>query len=116
MNKILLEGMKFYAEHGYYSEEQKIGGEFSVDLTLETEFNEAANADDISGTINYEAVYEVVKEEMSQPVQLIEHAANKILNRLIQEFKQISYAKIKLSKLNPPINGEVEKVSVIIEK
>lgn len=116
MNKIQLEGMKFYAEHGYYTEEQKIGGEFSVDLTLETEFNEAADKDDISGTINYEEVYNVVKEEMSESVQLLEHAANKILNRLIHEFKQISYVKIKLSKLNPPINGEVEKVSVIIEK
>ena len=116
MNKILLEGMKFYAEHGYYTEEQKIGGEFSVDLTLETEFNDAAKDDDISGTVNYEEVYAVVKEEMATPVQLLEHAADKIVNRLIHEFKQITYVKIKLSKLNPPISGEVEKVSVIIER
>ena len=116
MGKILLEGMKFYARHGYYSEEQKIGAQFVVDLEIDTDFDEAAYKDDISGTVNYEEVYRLVKQEMSLPVQLIEHAASKVLDRLKQEFPNIQHLKIKLSKLHPPINGEVEKVSVVLER
>lgn len=108
--------MRFYAHHGYYSEEQKIGAQFLVDLEMQTDFDEAAYRDDISGTVNYEAVYQMVKQEMSKPVQLIEHAASKILDRLKNEFSNIQKIKIKLSKLHPPINGEVEKVSVVLER
>lgn len=111
-----MEGMKFYARHGYYSEEQKIGASFVVDLEMETDFGEAAYKDDISGTVNYEEVYNVVKQEMSTPVQLIEHAASKILDRLKEEFPNIQSIKIKLSKLHPPIKGEVKKVSVVLER
>ena len=116
MGKILLEGMKFFARHGFYSEEQKIGANFIVDLELQTEFSEAASKDEISGTVNYEEVYQVVKEEMGNTVQLLEHAASNILSRVKREFPSISTLKITLSKLNPPIEGEVEKVSVVMEK
>lgn len=117
MNKISIEEMVFYANHGFYEEENKIGGKFSVDLEFETRFeSEASEKDNIDGTVNYEQVYAIVEGEMKITSKLLEHLAQRIIERMYKTFNNISNIRLKVSKLNPPLGGEVKAVSIILEK
>ncbi len=117
MNKICIEGMTFFAHHGYHQEENTIGGQFMVDIEFETIFStDVEKHDDIDGTVNYEKVYEIIKKEMFITSKLLEHLGFRIIDKLYDELRSISFIRLKVSKLNPPLGGEVEKVSVILEK
>lgn len=114
MNKILVEGIKLYAYHGCLEEEAKIGANYIVDVTLETDFTLAAKTDDLSKTIDYVIVYNIVKKQMSERSKLIEHVGLRIVNELKKEFSGLKKVEVKVTKLNPPMNGNVERVSIII--
>ena len=116
MGLIEIEGMKFYAYHGHFEAEQIVGNEFIVDLALKTDCNAAAKTDDLSLALNYQTVYDLVKQEMVKPSRLLENVAKRILDVLYDSFSNISGAKVKVSKLNPPMGGEIEKVSVTLEQ
>ena len=116
MISIHLEGMKFYAYHGHYPVEQVVGNEFIVALKIETEDYEAINSDKLNDAINYQTAYEIVKAEMNVSSNLLEHVASRILNALYARFSLIRRAEVKISKLNPPMGGEIEKVSIILSK
>lgn len=66
------------------------------------------------GSINYAAVYAVVKEQMDIPSKLIEHVAGRILYALKERFPQLAAVELKLSKLNPPFGGDVHSASIIL--
>lgn len=114
MNKILVEGIKLYAYHGCLEEEGKIGTNYIVDVTMETNFSEAAKTDDITKTIDYVAVYAIVKKQMAIRSKLLEHVAERIISELKKEFSTLKKTEVKVTKLNPPMNGHVERVSIII--
>jgi dihydroneopterin aldolase len=111
MGTISIEGMEFFAYHGCFEEEQIIGTRFTVDLFMETNTMEAEKSDDLSKTVNYQAVYGLVTEEMAVKSKLLENVARRILDRLVAEFPQITACRIKISKMNPPVGGKAERVS-----
>jgi 7,8-dihydroneopterin aldolase/epimerase/oxygenase len=112
MGQISLEGMEFFAYHGHFKEEQIIGTRFTVDLFMETDTHEAEMTDNLAKTVNYQAVYNVVAKEMSVKSHLLENVARRILDSLAREFPQIDSCRIKIAKMNPPVGGKVEKVSL----
>lgn len=116
MGLIEIEGMQFYAFHGHYESEQKVGNEFRIDLKIETDCNRAAISDNLKDALNYQATYEIVKKEMIEPSHLLENVAKRILDSLYSNFTSIIKAEIKISKMNPPMGGEIEKVSVTLSR
>ena len=114
MGKITLENMKFHAYHGFFDFEKADGNTFLVSLTMELDTSTAERTDDLADTLNYQEVYDVVKQQMEIPSDLIEHVARRIYDAVIRHFPQIQSLKISLSKLNPPLGGEVEKVMIEI--
>lgn len=113
---IEIEGMRFYAFHGHFEAEKIVGNEFLVDLKIETDCDKAAETDNLNDALNYQAVYEIVKREMAIPSSLLENLAKRILDSLYANFAVINNAKLKISKLNPPMGGEIEKVSVTLQR
>ena len=112
--KILLENMEFHAFHGVYSDEKKNGNTFSVDLEFEADLQRAAETDDIDDTVNYELIYNIIQQEMNITSNLLEHVASRIYNAVKEQFPEISTLKVKVTKQNPPLNGKVQKVSVVV--
>lgn len=110
MGLITLSGMEFFAYHGCFAEEQIIGNKFIVDLEFSTETENAELTDDLTQTINYQLVYDVVKAEMDIKSKLLEHVARRVLDALYKQFPGIGSAKITVSKLNPPLKGKVDRV------
>ncbi len=110
--ELRIEGMEFRAAHGCYDVEQLVGGNYSVDLVMTVDDEGAAAADDVTRTVNYVEVYEVVRREMAVPSNIIENTAQRILNAIASQFPQILHTRITLAKLAPPIGGKADRVAV----
>lgn len=115
MSVIAIEGMQFYAHHGYYKEEQVLGGKYTVDVYMQVEVIDAALSDDLSKTINYEEVYLITKTEMEKHSKLIEHVCQRIAVKVKSTFAQILSLKVRVSKFQPPLKGNVERVFFEVE-
>lgn len=113
---IEVNGIKLYAFHGCLNEEGKVGGHYRVDVKITTDFTQAANTDDLSKTVDYVIVNRIVEEEMLIRSKLIEHVGQRIVNRLKSEIQQIEHLVVKIIKIAPPINGDVDNVAIIIEE
>jgi dihydroneopterin aldolase len=114
-NEINIEGIKLYAYHGCLDEESRIGGNYIVDVYISTDFKEAAKTDDLTKTIDYCTIYEISKKEMSIRSKLIEQVGYRIFEKIKSEFHNIHSLKVVITKLLPPMNGNVEKVSIAIK-
>lgn len=97
--------LTFHAYHGVLSEERLLGNTFTVDLTIEADISQAVATDGLSGTINYAEAYEVVKNEMNIPSQLLEHVCGRIGKALLNSFPTLKRVKVRVAKHNPPIEG-----------
>ena len=111
---IEVNGIKCYAHHGCLPEETAIGGHYVVDVEMHTDFSIAAQEDDLTQTIDYVKVNKIVIDEMSIPSKLIEHVGQRIVNHIKTELPALKLLRVKIIKLSPPINGDVDNVAIII--
>jgi len=114
--RVALEGLEFHAFHGVYPHERESGNWFEVDIAVETDFSQAAQSDELAGTVNYETLFRMVKEEMERPSRLLETVAEKIVNDVLQALPAVKSVELKISKLNPPIGGKCKKATVSLKK
>jgi len=113
---VALEGMEFYAHHGVSPEEQKVGGNYTVNVYVGTFFENAMLQDQLELTIDYGVIHEVCKAVMAEPVKLIEHVAGKIIEGIKGKFDTIYALKVEVCKLHPPLNGQVQMAKVVVEE
>lgn len=106
--------MRFYSHHGCFEEEQVIGTNFEVDVAMAVDTSLAQKSDNLADTVNYLSVYQVVKREMAKPSHLLEHVADRVGEAILAEFAMVGEVKVRLSKLNPPLGGQIGSVSVTI--
>ena len=111
---IHVKGIRCYAYHGCLKEETIIGGEYSVDVWITADLEKAAKTDNLEHTIDYCDVYRIVTREMKVAGKLIEHVCQRIIISLKGELPLAKQVKVKVTKLNPPMNGDVRSVSVIL--
>ena len=118
MGLIEIEGMDFFAYHGCFKEERVIGTRFTVDAWLTADTTESETSDDLRHTVNYQAVYALIRQQMEQHSHLLEHVARRIINAIYREFNTVTHVKIKVSKLNPALahGGKIRQVSVTLEQ
>mgnify|MGYP001491959826 CR=1 FL=1 len=114
--RVALEGLEFHAFHGVYPHERESGNWFEVDIAVETDFSAVAFQDDLSGTVNYETLFAIVKEEMDKPSKLLETVAGKIIDDILRELPVVQSVDIKISKVNPPIGGKCKRATVQVFK
>lgn len=114
MGIINVNGIRVYAYHGCLPEEGIIGGEYVVDVRVDADFSHAEQTDELRDTVDYCVVHEVVKSEMAVRSKLIEHVARRIGNKLRKAYPNVNSFMVRVIKINPPMNGAVENVSVEI--
>ena len=112
MGIIKVENIRVYAHHGCLKEETLIGSDYRVDLEIKANLKTSANTDELVDTVDYVLLNIIVKEEMQKPSKLLETVASRILNRIFIEDLSVKKATISVSKLNPPIGGDVEMVTI----
>jgi dihydroneopterin aldolase len=111
---IELKQLYFFSFHGLYEEERKVGGEFVVDLFVK--YPEEKQITSLSQTINYAALYAIIKEEMNQPKDLLETLAQSIAEKIHTAYPSVNEIDIRIEKKNPPIVGFVGSVAVSFKK
>lgn len=115
-SKIILEDIKIYAYHGVLHEEAVIGNHFVVNVEVHSDLEKASQSDDLHDTINYAEINEIIHQEMEIRSELLEHVIGRIIHKIENQFPQITYIKVKLTKTSPPMRGEMKGVSVEFEK
>ncbi len=116
MGMIELKGMEFHSFIGHFDEEKQIGNNFRVDVRLWYDSTMAEKTDHLSDALDYQAVYNLVRDEMGKKCNLIENAARRILDVIWDNFPQIQRLEVKLSKLFPKLGGIVEEVSISLSR
>lgn len=115
MGKVIVENIRTFAYHGCLAEETRIGSDYLVTVKVKADLKKAAQSDQLQHTVDYVHINHIVKEEMAMPAQLLEHVAQRILDRILKELPMVKKAMAQVSKINPPINGDVEKVTVCLK-
>jgi dihydroneopterin aldolase len=116
MGTIKLKNIRTYSYHGCLIEEGKIGSDYSVDLEIRANLKQSAESDNLKDTVDYVHLNQIVVEEMAIRSNLLEHVTKRIIVRALNEIEAISKIKVAVSKINPPIGGDVEAVTVEMEE
>ncbi len=114
MGKVKVNNIRVYAHHGCLSEESIVGSEYTVDVAVGTNLSKASVSDELSDTVDYVHIHQIVKEEMQIASKLLEHVAKRTINRILSEIDMVDDVEVAVSKINPPIGGDVEKVTVVL--
>jgi len=115
MGTIALEGLEFFAYHGFYEEEQKMGNKYALDITIETDFIRAAQQDRLSLTVNYSTLYQIAYKVMQEPSRLLEHIGFRVIEQIRLQYPDVTKVIVKVSKFNPPIGGVCTKAAITME-
>lgn len=116
MGIIRVNTIRVHAWHGCLKEESIIGSEYTVDVELQTDLKKSSQTDSLQDTVDYVHVHQIVKEEMAIKSKLLEHVAQRILDRFFAELEPLEKAQVAVSKINPPIGGDVASVTIVMEQ
>ena len=116
MGIIKVENIRVYAHHGCLKEETVIGSNYRVDVAVSANLDKSSKTDDLKDTVDYVTLNSIVVDEMGIPCKLLETVAQRIIARFLNECNEVDWASVSVSKLNPPIGGDVEKVTVVLEE
>lgn len=113
--KISLRDVHIYAHHGVMPQEKEIGAWFTIDIELTVTDHTCTATDDITGTVSYADVYDIILREMKEPSALLEHVCNRICKTIYQSFEQVAAIDITLCKDTPPMGGDRLKAAVTLK-
>jgi dihydroneopterin aldolase len=116
MGTIKLKNIRTFSFHGCLEEEGKIGSDYRIDLEIKTDLRKSSTTDELKDTVDYVLLNKIVVEEMDIRSKLLEHVAHRIISRIFKEIPEISRILLAVSKLNPPIGGDVEAVTIEMEE
>lgn len=116
MGNIKLKNIRTFSYHGCLEEESKIGSDYAVDLEIKTDLRKSSLSDALQDTVDYVLLNHIVKSEMAVRSNLLEHVAHRIITRIFKEIPEVSRIVLAVSKLNPPIGGDVESVTIQMEE
>ncbi len=106
--------MHFYAYHGVMPHERTVGGDYRITLLLQADLSAACSSDQLEDTLNYAALYNLVKREMEIPSRLIEHLAGRIYSKIKSAYPTITSLTVTLAKLQPPVGGIMEAAEITL--
>lgn len=114
MGIIKVTNIRIFTNHGCLDEEARIGSEYRVDIEVKGDLNTSAISDDLQDTIDYVHLNKIAKEEMAIRSKLLEHVGKRIIDRIFKEINLVEEATVSVSKLNPPIGGNVGEVTIVL--
>lgn len=116
MDRILMQGLEFYAYHGVMQEEKTLGQRFIIDLSLALDLREAGQQDNLTKTVNYGEVYATVREIVTgNKFDLIEALAEHLAREILGRYR-VNSVTVKIRKPQAPIPGIFDYVGVEIER
>ena len=115
MAKVSVEGLRFFAFHGCHPLESKTGGEFKVDICVETDFDKEVETDHIDDAIDYVMLMDIAAKQMKIRCNLIEKVAYNIGAEVQRRIIRPHKLTVTVHKLNAPVVYDLKQVSVSID-
>lgn len=112
MGIIKVKNIRVFANHGCLKEETLIGSDYRVDLKVKANLSASSISNELVDTVDYVFLNNIVREEMDKPSKLLETVAQRIIDRIFNEDKMVTKTSVWVSKINPPIGGDVEMVTI----
>ena len=109
---VILRNVRFHAFHGVMPQERQVGGDFLLMLRVGYPLTKAMESDEVGDTLNYASLYALVKQEMDQPSQLLEHVAGRIAKAVMNAFPAVTSVDLELTKQNPPMGADCDGATV----
>lgn len=109
---IFINNVRLYAYHGVLPQERRVGGWFTVSLRVHYNITRALESDDLTDTLSYAALCQLIKTEMAVSSQLLEHVAGRIAKAAFRDYPQIQALDLTLTKENPPMGGNCDGAGV----
>lgn len=106
---------RLYAFHGCLAEEAQIGSHYEVDLAVDVSDERSAQTDQLNDTVDYVLLARIAREEMAIRAQLLETVVSRIGERILREAPTVDWVRVRVAKLSPPIDADVERVTVQME-
>jgi 7,8-dihydroneopterin aldolase/epimerase/oxygenase len=114
-DRIFITGLSLHAYHGVMAHESKVGQTFTLDLELEIDLSDAVRSDRVIDTVSYEKVVECASETFcAQRFRLIEAAAGKVLDAILERFSRVRAVKVTVHKPHAPIAATFGDIGVTI--
>jgi 7,8-dihydroneopterin aldolase/epimerase/oxygenase len=113
-SSIHIDSLRLHARHGVLPQERVVGNDYVVTLKVNYDINRAMETDDVADTIDYSQLCSIVKEEMAQPSNLIEHVAGRIARHILRRFNSITALHLSITKVNPPMGVDCDGAGVEI--
>ena len=114
-SSITLRALRFYAYHGVLPQERTVSGDYEVTVKADVDLSQAMESDNVEDTVNYADLYEVIRQEMAVPSQLLEHVAVRMARRILNDFPTVDTLHVEVVKLNPPMGADCQGAAVAIE-
>lgn len=116
LDAIDLRGVTAFGYHGVLDFERRDGQEFVVDVSLGLDLGPAGSSDDLTLTVNYAEVADMVRATLTgQPVDLIESLAHRMVDWCLAR-PLVEWASVTVHKPQAPIEVAFHDVSVTIER
>lgn len=103
---IYLKDARFHAFHGVMPQEQEVGADFLVTVRCALDVSQAMEHDILDVTLDYGVLYDIVRQEMEIPSQLVEHVAGRIAHHVFDRFPAVTSVDLSITKVNPPIGAD----------
>jgi dihydroneopterin aldolase len=116
MGKVILKNIRIYAFHGCMEEEEKIGSDYIVNLEVDAPMEMASRTDELEDAVDYVSLNDIVKEEMSVRSKLLEHVAQRIVDKIMGQFEEVESVVVSVAKQNPPIGGDMDEVCIRLKE
>ena len=115
MDKIIVNNLHIFAYHGVNEEEKINGQNFYLDIICGVDLTAACLTDSLDDTVSYAKIIKTVKRVFpAQKDDLIERAARRTADAILDEFDKVQKVKITLRKPEAPINADFDYVAVEI--
>ena len=112
MGYISLRGVKVFGRIGVTIEERQIGREFLVEVRVKYDLKKAGHSDLVKDTFDYALIAEAIQTQFRKEFHLIETACRAIGEEILQREPNLEQILIKMQKLSPFVEGEVESSEI----
>ena len=111
---VFLKNVRFRAFHGVLPQERLVGGDFLLNLRVGYPIEKGMESDEVEDTLNYAALFDLVRQEMNKPSQLLEHVAGRIVKTIMEAFPAVTSVDLELTKLNPPMGADSDGAGIFL--
>ena len=111
---ITIDNLQIFAYHGVLEEENRVGNQFEVSVTVEFDIIPAAEADSIERALDYAELTRIVVDSMKQTRKLLETVAIDIQRRIMERWPEVKSGSISITKKHPPIPAPTPRATVTL--